>query len=81
MSTKNKNKMHYYIRISDYFIHTYETRYALAQGSEKPLSEVRVTSLCKGNVGDTLVERTFQDGLQETVWSNFNSDCIKWDVL
>jgi hypothetical protein len=55
-------------------------RYALAQSSEEPLSAVRVTSLCKGNVGYALVEGTFQDGVQQPMWSNLNADGIIWDV-
>jgi hypothetical protein len=55
-------------------------RYALAQSSEEPLSAVRVTLLCKSNVGDALVEGTFQYRLQETMWSNLNGDGIMWDM-
>jgi hypothetical protein len=40
-----------------------------------------VTSLCESNVGYAFVEGTFQDGLQETMWSDLNSDGIMWDVL
>jgi hypothetical protein len=39
-----------------------------------------MASMCEGNVGYALVEGTFQDGLQETMRSNLNSDGIMWDV-
>jgi len=52
----------------------YKIRYVLPKSSKKKFGAVRVATLCKGNVGDALIKRTFQDGLQKTVWSNLNSN-------
>jgi len=56
-------------------------RYILAKSSKKKFGAIRVATLCKGNVGDALVKRTFQDGLQKTVWSNLNSNGIVGNLL
>jgi hypothetical protein len=40
-----------------------------------------MTSLSESNVCGGLAERTVQDGLQQTMWSNFYCDGIGWDML
>lgn len=57
------------------------TIYAPAKSSEKQLTTVRVTSLCKGNVCGGLAEGPVQDGLQQTMWSYLYGDGIGWDKL
>ena len=59
----------------------YKTRYILAKSSKKKFSAIMVASLCKNNVGDALVKRTFENGLQKTVWSNLNSNGVMGNLL
>jgi hypothetical protein len=40
-----------------------------------------MTSLSEGNVCGGLAERSVQDGLQQTMWSNLYCYGIGWDML